>query len=84
MKISRVLQEEFGYLRCFSGHRLCAGQMELDKGEELALVQMNFSAAFDRVNQWGLVFELQEAGVGGTILKMFQFFFCPVALRELR
>ena len=43
-------------------------------GGELAVVQMNFSAAFDRVNHGCLVFELQEAGVGGTILKVFQNF----------
>ena len=49
-----------------------AGQMELDKGWELVLVQIDLSAAFDRVNHGGLVFRLQEAGVGGTILKVFQ------------
>ena len=52
-----------------------AGQMELEKGGELALIQIDFSAAFDRVNHGGLVFKLQEAGVGGMILKVFQFFF---------
>ena len=40
-----------------------AGQLELDKGGELALVQIDFSAAFDRVNHGGLVFKLQDAGV---------------------
>ena len=34
-----------------------AGQMELDRGGELALVQTQFSAAFDRVNHGGLVFK---------------------------
>ena len=42
---------------------VCAGQLELDRGGELALVQIDFSAAFDRVNHGGLVFKLQEAGV---------------------
>ena len=50
------------------------GQMELDRGGELALVQIDFSAAFDKVNHGGLVFKLQEAGVGGMILKVFQIF----------
>ena len=50
---------------------VCAGQLELEKGEELALVQIDFSAAFDRVNHGGLVFKLLEAGVGGLILKVF-------------
>ena len=62
---------------------VCAGQLELDRGGELALVQIDFSAAFDRVNHVGLVFKLREAGVGGLILKVFQNF-CPVVLRELR
>ena len=48
--------------------------MELDRSGELALVQIDFSAAFDRVNHGGLVFKLREAGVGGMILKVFQNF----------
>ena len=51
---------------------VCAGQLELDRGGELVLVQIDFSAAFDRVNHGGLVFKLREAGVGGLILKVFQ------------
>ena len=43
-------------------------------GGELALVQIDFSAAFDRVNHGSLVFKLREAGVGGLILKVFQNF----------
>ena len=53
---------------------VCAGQLELDRGEELTLVQIYFSAAFDRVNHGGLVFKLREAGVGCLILKVFQNF----------
>ena len=53
---------------------VCAGQLELDRGGELALVQIDFSAAFDRVNHEGLVFKLREAGVGGLILRVFQNF----------
>ena len=44
------------------------------QGGELALVQIDFSAAFDRVNHGGLVFKLREAGVGGLIMKVFQNF----------
>ena len=43
-------------------------------GWELALVQIDFSVAFDRVIHGGLVFKLREAGVGGSILKVFQYF----------
>ena len=48
--------------------------MELDRGGELALVQIDFSAAFDRVNHGGIVFKLPEAGVGGLILKVLKNF----------
>ena len=48
--------------------------MELDRGGELVLVQIDFSAAFYRVNHGGLVFKLREARVGGMILKVFQDF----------
>ena len=51
-----------------------AGQVELNRGGELALVQIDNSAAFDRVNHGGLVFKLWKAGVGGLILKVFQYF----------
>ena len=53
---------------------VCAGQLELDRGGELALVQIDSSAAFDRVNHGVLVFKLREAGVGGLILNVFQNF----------
>ena len=49
-------------------------QKELDRGGELALVQINFSAKFERFNHGGLVLKLQEGGVGSMILKGFQFF----------
>ena len=42
-------------------------------GGELALVHIDFSAVFDRVYHGGLVFKLQEDGVGGIILKVFFF-----------
>ena len=38
---------------------VCAGQIELDRGGELALVKIDFSAAFDKVNHGGLVFKLR-------------------------
>ena len=60
---------------------VCAGQLELDRGGELALVQIDFRAAFDRVNHGGLVFKLREAGVGGLILKVFQNFLSSLTQR---
>ena len=44
---------------------------ELDSGRdarELAIVQFDFSAAFDRVNHRAFLFKLGDAGIGGPIL----------------
>ena len=53
---------------------VCAGQMELDRGGELALDQIDFCAALEKVNHRGFVFKLQEAGIGEMILKVIQNF----------
>ena len=47
-----------------------SGQVALDRGSEMALVQIDFSAAFDRVNHAGLLFKLQSVGVGGVFLRV--------------
>ena len=47
-------------------HRL---QVALYRGMERRLVQLNFSASFDRVTHCGLLYKLRSIGVGG------QFFF---------
>jgi len=49
-------------------------QSSLDKGYEARLVQLDFSAAFDRVNHEGLLFKLRSVGVGGCILSIIQQF----------
>ena len=43
----------------------------LNRFGEFAFVQIDFSAAFDRINHEVLVFKLREARVGGLILKVF-------------
>ena len=53
---------------------ITSGQAALDTGGELALVQIDFSAAFDRVNHRGLIFKLRNAGVAGPMLKVFHDF----------
>ena len=68
-----LIQKDFGTCDALLDI-VCSGQMELDRGGELALVQIDFSAAFESVNHVGLVFKLREAGVGGMILKVFQNF----------
>ena len=49
-------------------------QSSLDRGAEARVVQLDFSAAFDRVNHGGLVYKLQAAGVGGTMLNVLRQF----------
>ena len=44
------------------------GQEALEVGGECYLVQIDFSAAFDRANHNGLIYMLQSVGVGGAIL----------------
>ena len=39
-------------------------QVDLDRGMEGRLVQVNFSAAFDRVSHCGLLYKLMSIGVG--------------------
>ena len=64
---------------------VCAGQLELDRGGELALVQIDFSADFDRINHGGLVFCLDCGKLELVAWSwMFSRIFCPVVLRELR
>ena len=48
----------------------CRGQAALDRGNEQLLVQIDFSAAFDRVNHAGLLYKLRSAGVGGSLLSV--------------
>ena len=42
----------------------------MDCGRESYLVQLDFSAAFDRVSHDGLIFKLRSAGVGGWLLSI--------------
>ena len=45
-------------------------QSALDHGHEAKIVQINFSAAFDRVNHKGLLFKLKSVGIGGSIFSV--------------
>lgn len=49
-------------------------QSTLDKGGEARLVQLDFSAAFDRVNHRGLLYKLRSLGVGGSMLRIVEHF----------
>ena len=51
--------------------------MSLDAGMESYIVQLDFSAAFDRVSHSGLSFKLKYIIVGGSVLSI-----CRVPLRR--
>ena len=49
-------------------------QSALDRGNEAKLVQIDFSAAFDRVNHKCLLFKLRSVGVGGIVFSVIEEF----------
>ena len=51
-------------------------QKSLDSGMGSYLVQLDFSAAFDRVSHSGLLFKLKSIGVCGSVLYICREFLC--------
>ena len=49
-------------------------QCALDSGAEARLVQLDFSAAFDRVSHEGLLFKLRDRGIGGNVISIIEQF----------
>ena len=45
-------------------------KVALDSGQEAMIVQIDFSAAFDRVNQQGILYKICSLGIGGSVLSM--------------
>ena len=45
-------------------------QSELESGQEAGIVQIDFSAAFDRVNHQGILYQLCSVGIGGSVLSI--------------
>ena len=45
-------------------------QSALEMVQEARIVQIDFSAAFDRVNRYGILFKLFSVGVGGPVLSV--------------
>ena len=41
-----------------------------ESGQEARIVQIDFSAAFDRVNHLGILYKLCSVGVGGYVLSI--------------
>ena len=42
-------------------------QSALESGQEARIVQIDFTAAFDRVNHLGILYELCSVGIGGSV-----------------
>ena len=49
-------------------------QSALESGQEAWIVQIDFSAAFDRVNHLGILYKLCSVGIGGTVLSILTLF----------
>ena len=49
-------------------------QNALEMGQEARILQIDFSAAFDRVNHQGILFKLCSVGVGGSVLSVLKQF----------
>ena len=45
-------------------------QSALESGQEARIVQIDFSAAFDRVNNLGMLYKLCSEGIGGSFLSI--------------
>ena len=45
-------------------------QRALESGQEARIVQIEFSAAFDRVNHMGILYKLCSMGIGGSVLSI--------------
>ena len=46
-------------------------QSALESGQEARIVQIDFSAAFDRVNYLGILYKLCSVSIGGSVLSIF-------------
>ena len=56
----------FDALLCVS-HTL---QSALESGQKARIVQIDFSATFDRVNHLGILYKLCSMGIGGSVLSI--------------
>ena len=46
-------------------------QSALESGQDARIVQIDFSAAFDRVNHLGILYKLCSVSIGGSVLSIF-------------
>ena len=45
-------------------------QSALENGQEARIVQIDFSAAFDRANHLGILYKLCSVSIGGSVLSI--------------
>ena len=45
-------------------------QSGLESGQETRIVQIDFSAAFDRVNHLGILYKFCSVGIGGSVMSI--------------
>ena len=45
-------------------------QSALESGQDVRIVQVDFSAAFDRVKHQGILYYLCSVGIGGSVLSI--------------
>ena len=61
-------RKELGtYVHICVSHTL---QSALESGQEARIVQIDFSAAFDRVNHQGILYKVSSVGIGGSVLSV--------------
>ena len=48
----------------------CREHWRVGTGQEARIMQINFSAAFDRVNHLGILYKLCSVGIGGSVLSI--------------
>ena len=70
---------QFAYWKCLGpcDALLCVShtlQSALESGPEARIVQIDFSAAFDRVNHQGILYRLCSVGIGGSVLSILALF----------
>ena len=66
---------QFAYRKVFGtcDAHLCVShtlQSALESRQEARIVQIDFSAAFDRVNHQGILYKLSSVGIGGSVLSV--------------
>ena len=65
----------FAYRKCLGtcDALLCVShtlQSALESGQKARTVQIDFSAAFDRVNHQGILYKFSSLGIGGPVLSV--------------